>query len=128
MSLRLHPEHGLNPAMSICFWCGETKELLLLGYNDGKEAPREVLLDYEPCDKCKEQMDLGIMLIQVTTTPQTKGQTPMGENGPYPTGAWSVVKEEAMRKMLQNSPELLLQVLEQRKAFVPKEVWEAIGL
>ena len=33
MALKLSPKHGLNPTISVCFWCGEEKdESALLGH------------------------------------------------------------------------------------------------
>lgn len=72
-SIKISPKHGVNPTIPICFFCGEEKqEIALLGKIGGKsedlEAPRHMVLDYEPCDKCKEQMKLGVVLIPVSDT------------------------------------------------------------
>lgn len=54
-SIRLHPEHGLNPTLCTCFWCGEdTGEIALLGATYNGEAPMHMVLNYEPCAACKE--------------------------------------------------------------------------
>ena len=54
-SIRLHPEHGLNPTLCTCFWCGEdTGEIALLGATYNGEAPMHLVLNYEPCAACKE--------------------------------------------------------------------------
>ena len=64
-SIRLHPKFGLNPTIPTCFWCGKDKnELILLGAAFKEEAPRHMYLDYEPCDTCKDQMKLGVTLIE----------------------------------------------------------------
>ena len=45
MSLRLHPNHGLNPTIPLCFLCGKEKnEVVLLGSSYKKEAPKNMLL------------------------------------------------------------------------------------
>lgn len=65
-SIRLHPEHGLNPAIPRCYFCGEDKnELILPGAACKGEAPRNAVWDMSPCQTCKAQMDVGIMLIGV---------------------------------------------------------------
>lgn len=65
MSIKLSQKYGVNPAMNICFFCGETKELLLLGRLPGDEkAPREVCTNLEPCDVCKEKFKEGILIIE----------------------------------------------------------------
>lgn len=57
-------KHGLNPTVPICFFCGETKnEVALLGRINSPdrkekdiEAPSHCIINYEPCDECKEKM------------------------------------------------------------------------
>ena len=53
--VRISPKHGLNPCIPVCVFCGEEKnEVAILGMlKNDKEAPRNVILDYEPCEKCK---------------------------------------------------------------------------
>lgn len=103
-SIRLHPEHGLNPAMVRCFWCGGDKnEIALLGLNKGKEAPRHVVTDYDPCDKCIENRALGITIIGVVDR-QPEDQRPAIDDTHYPTGSWCVIKYEAAAKMLAGAP------------------------
>lgn len=104
--------------MSDCFLCGECKELLL-DKRMRNSLPRRGVYDKEPCSKCKEHMALGIIIISVRD-----GES--GEN-PYRTGGWWVVKEEAVRKII-NQPELLTQVLKSRVCFMPDEVCKLVGL
>ena len=114
--IRLHKKFGLNPTITRCFVCGEDKnEIALLGAAYEGEAPMHLCLDKEPCDKCKEHMKQGIILISVRD----------GESGdnPYRTGGWVVIKEEALKKVI-NDPKLL----ENRMMFVPDAAWKALGL
>ena len=99
--IKLSDKHGVNPSMSICIFCGEPKGVALLGKLKGDvEAPREVVTDYEPCDKCKEKFNSGVPIIEVTTVPQSKNQPPLtkDENGNpvYPTGSYLVVNQNAL--------------------------------
>ena len=90
-------KHGLNPSMDICFFCGEAKGIALFGKMKGDaEAPRNVLLNYEPCDKCKEAMDQGTTVIEVVT--EDNGNMPIKE-GIYPTGRWCVMRSEAAQEL-----------------------------
>lgn len=98
-SIKLSPKHGLNPVIATCFFCGESKnEIALLGKinKEDDEAPMYGVIDYEPCDKCKEMWSKGVALIEVTTTP-TRGDTqPQIAKGAYPTSRFAVVKPEAL--------------------------------
>lgn len=100
-SIKLSPKHGLNPCIPVCFFCGEEKkEIALFGHIGDKrkgedyEAPMKAVLDFEPCEKCREQFSRGVLLIEVTTTPEYIGM-PIAENA-YPTGRYVVVKPEAL--------------------------------
>ena len=96
--IKLSKKHGVNPTITLCFWCGESKGIALLGKlpNDA-EAPKEAVIDYEPCDKCKELWNQGIPVVEVSETPINKTQSPITTNPTvYPTGRHAVVKPEAL--------------------------------
>lgn len=57
-----------------------------------------VILDYEPCDECKENRKLGVTLMEVSEYPVHEG-FPEIQNGIYPTGRWCVIKHEAAERM-----------------------------
>lgn len=116
-SIRLHPKYGVNPTISQCFWCGKDKnELALLGAAYREEAPRHMVLDYEPCDECKKNMALGITLMEATKTP--------GDD-PKPTGRWMVVKEDVIPRLFQ--PESVVEnVLRYRKAYLDTEGFQKV--
>ena len=111
-SIRLHSKYGVNPTISQCFWCGEDKnELALLGAAYKGEAPKHMVLSYEPCDTCKKNMALGVTLMEADKDP--------GED-PKPTGRWLVVREEVIRRLF--TPEsVAANVLTHRKAYLDRE-------
>ena len=99
-SIKLSKKHGVNPSLDICFFCGESKGVALLGKlpNDA-EAPKEIITDYEPCNKCKEQWKKGIPIIGVSKTPMALNQPPLtiqDNTAYYPTGQYALVKPEAL--------------------------------
>lgn len=103
-NIRLSKKHGVNPTLGVCFFCGEDSgEIALLGKLKGDvEAPRRMVLNYNPCDKCKEHMSQGVTLIECTTSnpnnlpaiSKTEVDTPV-----HPTGRWSVIKKEAAERL-----------------------------
>lgn len=106
--LKISPQHGVNPCISVCFFCHEDKEeIALLGKLPGDaKAPMRAVLDYIPCEHCKEKMKQGISLIGVTTTPNNPGQPPIQKNNDgvlYPTGSLIVVKPDAIRRMISDT-------------------------
>lgn len=100
-SIRLSPKYGVNPTIPICFWCGrEREEIALMGrIGDGRkhedfEAPMHTVIDFEPCEECKKNMDLGFTVIEATNRPNGICQVEI-QNGVYPTGRFVVLKTEA---------------------------------
>lgn len=100
-SIKLSPKHGLNPCIPVCFFCGQDKnEIALLGQigdrrkGEDIKAPMKAVLDYVPCEECQKKFAEGVLLIEVTNSPEYIGM-PIAENA-YPTGRYVVVKPEAL--------------------------------
>lgn len=125
-TIKLHREHGLNPTIPICFWCGkERNEAALLGAAYKGEAPMQMVLDYKPCDQCAEKMALGIAFMEASDTPLKKGQQSINpDNVAYPTGRFIVASENFARRLLPDP--VLSQVLEQRRALVDTQTFEML--
>jgi hypothetical protein len=114
-SIRLHPKHGLNPTIPICFFCGRPRnEVVLLGAAYKDEALMEMCIDKTPCDECKALMKEGVMLISVKNNSD--------HENPYRTGAIVVVFDEAAREAFGDA------VVESRFAFVEDAAWDKLGL
>lgn len=125
--IKLSPEHGLNPTIPVCFWCGQEKEeIALLGKIDKEdsEAPRKIILNYEPCDKCKEFFNRGIHVIGVTEEPIVETMFPIVDDGKvklYPTGSMFVAPEDWVKDFLTaNEKEgMIEEVLEKKTLLMP---------
>lgn len=115
-SIRLHPEHGVNPTLPVCFWCGKDKnEIALLGAAYKGEAPQHMVLDYVPCAECEKRQAMGVTIIEAD---------PHGDK-PTPTGRWVVIAEAAVSRLFQ--PEELVQaVLRSRKAFIEPAAFQQV--
>ena len=97
MSIRLSKKHGLNPTIPRCFFCGESKnEIALLGaLKNDAEAPKNIIMDYEPCDKCKEKFKEGVLIIEASQLPNVENQPPIQKDA-YPTGRYALLKPEVL--------------------------------
>lgn len=104
-------------AMTLCYLCNEPKDILL--HRQLRPVLQTGVYDKEPCDKCKEYMRQGIILISVKD----------GESGdnPYRTGIWVVVREEAVKHMFEGQ-EILNSVLQRRMSFIEDTVCERLGI
>jgi len=124
--IKLSEQHGVNPSLLTCFFCGEPIGVALLGRLPGDaEAPREMCEGYDPCDKCKEKMAQGITLIEANSHPIDR-RPPIqaahdGTPDLYPTGRWLVLEEEALDDLIGNAG-MREAVREKRSAYVDKEV------
>lgn len=93
--IKISPKHGLNPTIPVCFWCGKQKnEIALMGrMKDDIEAPKNMVLDYVPCEECQNHMAMGVAVLEASDHPNTEGQPPM-QKGVYPTSRFVVVTTE----------------------------------
>lgn len=122
-SIKLSPKYGVNPTIPVCFWCGEEKnEIALMGHiGDGRkgediEAPMRMVLDYNPCDKCVENMALGVTCVEVVDIPPHDNM-PEFVGGHYPTGRWSVIKPDAAKRIFNLDLEAGKKLLVSEEAF-----------
>ena len=106
MSIILSEKYGVNPSIEVCFFCGEEKGIALMGKLKGDvEAPRQCVLNYEPCDHCKELMSQGLALVEVVEEQPDDNRPPIqdNENGTlYPTGRFLVINPKAFTEMTGN--------------------------
>lgn len=123
-SIRLHHEFGVNPTISQCFWCGESKnEIALLGAAYKGRAPMYMITNHEPCDKCKEQWRAGILLVEVDRSNPTRSRPEIAP-GISPTGRWCVLREEAVTRLISEGCKWLGPVLEHRRGYIEKQAYE----
>lgn len=108
-SVKLSPKYGVNPTIAVCFWCGNEKnEIALMGHiGDGRkhedfEAPRCSVIDYEPCECCRNGMESGFTVMEATNEPNERTSVEI-QNGVYPTGRFVVLKNEAADRIFGES-------------------------
>lgn len=124
--------------MSNCYFCGEPNQILI-DRTLKNTLPREVgVIDMTPCSTCEGYMKQGIIVMSIcddTTAEEMKaekiekyGRT-VGTRPPNPvrTGGWVVVKEEAVRRILQDNESYLKFALSKRFLFITSEAWNALG-
>jgi hypothetical protein len=122
-SIRLSERHGVNPTIPMCFFCGQQKnEIVLMGKLKGDaEAPKGVVFDQTPCDKCREYMAQGVILISVDEKKSDDNRNP------WRTGGWVVVKTKAIDHFPMTD-EQKQELLRKRVAFISDPIWDLLGL
>lgn len=124
--IRLCPDKGVYPILSVCWWCGEnTNELVLAGMQGhkiarelGQKEVREAVFSMEPCDNCKALQQQGVMLVAVAGHSTS--------DNPVRTGPMAVVKDEAVKRMF--GEDSAAAAIEKRAAFIEDEAWDLLGL
>ena len=100
-SIRISPEHGVNPSIAVCFFCGKDKGLVGLGKLKGDaKAPKRAIYDYKPCEECAAKMKQGTTVIEVV---REDNLTLPIQEGAWPTGRWCVISKEASEKLFKNN-------------------------
>jgi hypothetical protein len=119
--IRLHREHGVNPTIPLCMWCGKERgEVALLGAAYKGQAPKHMIIDREPCKACAAQMAKGITIIEAEPgAPSYAG----GDGQPKFTGRWVVIHESSVAELFQPD-ELVQAVLKARKAMMEPAAFE----
>lgn len=127
MNIKLSPKHGLNPTIPVCAWCGEPKnEIALMGQigdrrkGEDLEAPRNCILDYEPCDHCKEQWSLGVAVLEATTKRPEPYRPPMQKDKGvdiYPTMRMVVISAESASQIFGQEMSAGQKILLEDEAF-----------
>jgi hypothetical protein len=96
--IKLHHEHGLNPTLCMCFWCGQDRgDIALLGASIKGQAPTRAVIDYQPCDRCEQVHAKGVVFVELVDDPPTP-RPPIGtrSGGPmYPTGRWVLAARDS---------------------------------
>lgn len=115
--MKLSKKYGVNPSISVCFFCGEDKGLVLGGrQTKDAELPKKAIYDFEPCDACKKLQEDGVMLIGIRNDiPPTRAEDIIK------SGHYIVITDEGMKKLDPNYdlsqrwtlvPEMLLQMFD----------------
>lgn len=107
--------------MTQCFWCGDTKNEILLDRRLKDSLPRKAVYDKEPCDKCRDWMTKGVILISVDAE-----KSKHDPQNPYRTGGMAVITDEAVTKIFDTK--MANQLKEQRVGFLEDEAWRMLGL
>jgi hypothetical protein len=95
-TMRLHAKYGLTPTMPVCFYCGEEiGEIVLLGASYKGEAPNKMVMNLEPCDKCKELYKGRLLVVSV-------------DNENNPTGEFFAINKQVISDEFQNHPVALM--------------------
>lgn len=118
-------ENNFEVALIKCWFCGEDKGIIM-NSRLTKEDAQQVrdcngkVIDLEPCDNCKKLMEQGVMLFEITKTPDDPKELPER------TGRIAVVRDSAF----ENFPDkdFANQVIKRRYGFIQREFWDAIGL
>ena len=126
-NIKLSPKHGLNPTIPVCAWCGEPKnEIALMGQigdrrkGEDLEAPKNCVLDYEPCDHCKEQWSQGVAILEATTKRPEPYRPPMKQENCvdiYPTMRMVVIRAESASQIFGQEMSAGQKILLEDEAF-----------
>ena len=106
--------------VSVCFFCGKD-DAVIIHKRLAQVLPRRAVYDHNPCPECAKLMEQGVILISVDEKKSTDTKNP------WRTGGFAVVRDEAIERMVK-PPELRDEILRTRVAFIPDEVWSALGL
>jgi len=121
-------------ALTKCFFCGESDKILLAThYNRNGEPLHDLapmhnkVVDMEPCSQCADYMKQGIILIGIDAEKSAQGWEREKLPNPWRTGAFAVLKEEAILRMV-NDKKVIDFAVKCRFMFVEHEAMAMMGV
>lgn len=88
--------------VAACYWCGELQEPApKTGYEKG-------ILDYKPCPSCRKVMDEAEIVVLEVEAAREGGAPEFFETGAAPTGRWSTITAEEVRKVFPEQAETII--------------------
>src|SRR5690349_11407051 len=121
---------SIEVALTRCFFCGEPDRIVMNTRLTPKSAENvraahEKVIDLEPCAKCAEFMQQGVILLPFDPAKSENGWEKDPIPNPYRTGGFYVVKDEAVRRIFTGEP--CEWALKSRWIFIEKEAADRIG-
>ena len=80
------------------------------------EAPKRMVIDFEPCEECRRNMALGFTVMEATSSPNQVSSMEI-QKGVYPTGRYVVLRREAVLRIFGAIP------ADNDKAFLQSEAF-----
>ena len=109
--------------IELCWYCGKDKGIIL-DRRMRKSLPMQAVYNHEPCPECAENMQQGIMIIEVRD-----GEKEKNPDDAYRTGRLFIVNEEAFLNCLnKEAKELGEQIVKARFVLIEQHVCLSMGL
>lgn len=136
-------QNNLEIALTKCFYCGKSNEIVLNRVLTPKSAKmvKEMdgkVLTMQPCHECEERMKQGVILLTFDPhksdpewykPPDDEEKRKFWMPDPYRTGGYFVIRDEAMARWLgDENRELLADALQRRWMFIEHEAATMLGL
>lgn len=120
----------LGVALTKCYFCQKDDQIVmntcLTEANAAKiDEMHGRVIDMNPCPKCKEFMNRGIIVITVDEEKSGKDWDKQPIPNPYRTGGWFVVADDIVHQIA--NPKLAALILEHRFMFIAHQAAEAMG-
>ena len=125
---------GPSIALTKCYFCGESNEILIqmqnIGYRNRRiEEANGKVIDMCPCPACEDWMKQGVIIITIDNAksePDWNHPVAGAMPNPYRTGCFAVIKDEAIRRWPKS--EATEFALKHRWMFMEHEAAVKIGI
>lgn len=132
---------GPAVALTKCYFCGESNEILLqcknILFKDRRiEQMNGKVYSMNPCNKCQDLMKQGVILITIdeeksgpswNVPPNDPEERKHWMPNPWRTGGWFVVKDKAIKRLIKSGP-LADWAIGHRWMFISHHAAECMGL
>ena len=120
-------------ALTKCYFCGEDGDIIipctLTQHVANKvEEMHGKVVNMDPCNKCKDLMKQGVILITFDPAKSKEGWHKEQMPNPYRTGGFFVVKDEAVRRIFNDEGGATAFALKYRWIFIEHAAAAGVGL
>lgn len=116
-------------ALTKCFFCGGDNEILLHSRLGDISAAHGKIVNTNPCSKCKELMAQGVILLGMDESKSGRDWNKGNVPNPYRTGDFIVMKDDAVRRMINDptsDPTMVEWAIKHRWMFCQTEVMQML--
>ena len=114
-------------ALTKCYFCGEDNEILLSKHLSDMSEYHGKVCSMEPCNKCTEYMEKGIILIGIDSQKSDPDWNKSSFPNPYRTGHFAVITEEGFKRIF-TAGDAVDFGLKNRFMFVEGCIFEELGI
>jgi len=128
----MRDQDTLGVAMTLCYFCGGSKDIILntrltVSAADNVKGLHNKVMNMEPCNACADIMKRGVVIIVIDEEKSGAGWQNEKPPNPWRTGHVVTVKDDYLKR-IKVQPDLLKSILKVRWTFMDENTALKLGV